>query len=720
MTSLQDRTRFEPSEVEPRIVERWLASGLHHPEPEGTAAENYSIAIPPPNVTGVLHMGHALNGSIQDCLIRYQRMHGRRAKWILGTDHAGIATQKQVERQLQAEGTSREEIGREAFVARVWEWREQYGGSIIEQFKRLGATVDYDDERFTLDDAYVRAVMKVFVDLYDKDLIYRDHYLVNWDPGSRSAISDLEVEDREVTDTLFHIAYPLEDALGRDRGRHRAPGDDAGRHRGRGAPRRRALPPPHRQHGGAAPRRAPPDDHRRRVRQARLRHRRAEDHARPRPQRLRDRPPPRPRRDQRHRRGRAHDGRGGHRLRGLHRAGGAREGRRGADRAGADPPPRALHPHRALQPPLGRAHRAADLAAVVHGHGRAGPARDRGRRGRARAHPSRVAVAPLPGVAAQHPPLVHLAPAVVGPPDPGLVSRGRGDLRRPRAARGRGLGARSRRARHVVLLRAVAVRDAGLARGDARADRLLPDRRALHGARHPLPVGRADGDDGARVHRRDSLRRRLRALGHPGARRPADEQVAGDRHRPDRRDRRPRRRRGSLRAAGDVEHPGRPLLLREGPPGPGAGQQALQRRPLRARQRRRLDRARAAPHDGPRPLDPQPPAGGQGAVRREPRRLRLLQGRARALRLRLRRAVRLVPGVQQRPRIRRRALGHDAPRPARDAAARPSDHPLRHRGAVVTRARHRAACWPPSRPPRPTTACATPTPRRASTPSSPP
>jgi valyl-tRNA synthetase len=214
MTSLQDRTRFEPSEVEPRIVERWLASRLHHPEPEGTAAENYSIAIPPPNVTGVLHMGHALNGSVQDCLIRYQRMHGRRAKWILGTDHAGIATQKQVERALIEEGTSREAIGREAFVERVWEWRRQYGGTIIEQFKRLGATVDYEDERFTLDDAYVRAVMKVFVDLYDKGLIYRDHYLVNWDPGSRSAISDLEVEDREVTDTLFHIAYPLDDGSG--------------------------------------------------------------------------------------------------------------------------------------------------------------------------------------------------------------------------------------------------------------------------------------------------------------------------------------------------------------------------------------------------------------------------------------------------------------------------------------------------------------------------
>jgi valyl-tRNA synthetase len=214
MTSLQDRTRFEPSEVEPRIVERWLQSRLHHPDPEGTADENYSIAIPPPNVTGVLHMGHALNGSIQDALIRYHRLLGQRARWILGTDHAGIATQKQVERALQAEGTSREEIGREAFVERVWQWREQYGGTIIEQLKRLGATVDYEDERFTLDDAYVRAVMKVFVDLFDKGLIYRDYYMVNWDPGSRSAISDLEVEDREVTDTLYHIAYPLEDSSG--------------------------------------------------------------------------------------------------------------------------------------------------------------------------------------------------------------------------------------------------------------------------------------------------------------------------------------------------------------------------------------------------------------------------------------------------------------------------------------------------------------------------
>jgi valyl-tRNA synthetase len=159
-------------------------------------------------------MGHALNGSIQDTLIRYHRMLGQRAKWILGTDHAGIATQTQVERLLVSEGSSREEIGREAFVERVWQWREQYGGTIIEQYKRLGATVDYDDERFTLDDTYVQAVLQVFVTLFEKGYIYRDNYLVNWDPGSQSAISELEVEDRECTDTLYWIDYPLASGSG--------------------------------------------------------------------------------------------------------------------------------------------------------------------------------------------------------------------------------------------------------------------------------------------------------------------------------------------------------------------------------------------------------------------------------------------------------------------------------------------------------------------------
>jgi valyl-tRNA synthetase len=227
---LEGRTRFEPAEVEPRITARWLASGLFHPPPEGTAGENYSIAIPPPNITGSLHMGHALNGAIQDALIRYQRMRSHRiesspkssparTKWILGTDHAGIATQAQVEKALRAEGTSRQEIGRDAFERRVWEWREHYGHTIVEQFKRLGASCDYEEERFTLDEGYHRAVVKVFVDLYEQGLIYRDRYIVNWDPGSQSAISDLEVQERIQNDTLYSIRYDLEVGDGEGEGK---------------------------------------------------------------------------------------------------------------------------------------------------------------------------------------------------------------------------------------------------------------------------------------------------------------------------------------------------------------------------------------------------------------------------------------------------------------------------------------------------------------------
>jgi valyl-tRNA synthetase len=214
MSDLEAKTRYDPSEVEPRIAERWLASGIFHPEPEGDPDANFSIAIPPPNVTGVLHMGHALNNSVQDCLVRYHRLRGERTKWILGTDHAGIATQTQVERALSSEGMSREALGREAFVERVWRWREQYGGTIIEQLKRLGASCDYEQERFTLDDGYARAVLEVFTALYEKGCIYRDRYMVNWDPGSHSAISDLEVEDRDVTDTLYYIDYPLASGTG--------------------------------------------------------------------------------------------------------------------------------------------------------------------------------------------------------------------------------------------------------------------------------------------------------------------------------------------------------------------------------------------------------------------------------------------------------------------------------------------------------------------------
>ncbi|MBA2523578.1 MAG: valine--tRNA ligase, partial [Solirubrobacterales bacterium] len=207
---LEETTRYVPGEVEGRIFAGWQERGYFTPEPEGTPEENFSIAIPPPNVTGSLHMGHGLNNTIQDTLARKRRMEGRRVKWIMGTDHAGIATQSVVEKHLRKEGIDRHELGREAFVERVWDWREQYGGRIIDQLKRLGASGDYDNLRFTLDEGYVRAVHRAFVAFYEKGLIYRDNYMVNWDPGSNSAISDLEVENRDVTDVLYSIDYPVE------------------------------------------------------------------------------------------------------------------------------------------------------------------------------------------------------------------------------------------------------------------------------------------------------------------------------------------------------------------------------------------------------------------------------------------------------------------------------------------------------------------------------
>ena len=214
LQALEQRTLYEPSEVEARVFARWEQAGIFHPDAEGTPGENYSIAVPPPNVTGNLHMGHALNASIQDAKIRVARMRGQRAKWIYGKDHAGIATQRVVEQQLESEGVSRHTIGREAFVERVWEWVEEYGGNITRQFRELGASLDYEDERFTMDPEYVRAVTKVFVHLYEKGLIYRDNYMVNWDPGLRTAISDLEVEQRSVEDTLYMVDYPLESGSG--------------------------------------------------------------------------------------------------------------------------------------------------------------------------------------------------------------------------------------------------------------------------------------------------------------------------------------------------------------------------------------------------------------------------------------------------------------------------------------------------------------------------
>jgi valyl-tRNA synthetase len=205
---------FDPQSAEPRLYNQWEASGAFAPI-DDPAAEAFSIVIPPPNVTGSLHIGHALNNTLQDVLTRFARMRGKAALWLPGTDHAGIATQMVVERQLAAEGNmSRRVMGREAFVERIWEWKAKSGGTIVNQLRRLGASCDWSRERFTLDEGLSAAVRKVFVTLHRQKLIYRDKRLVNWDPHFQTAISDLEVEQREIDGHYWHFAYPLEDGSG--------------------------------------------------------------------------------------------------------------------------------------------------------------------------------------------------------------------------------------------------------------------------------------------------------------------------------------------------------------------------------------------------------------------------------------------------------------------------------------------------------------------------
>ena len=206
-------TRYNPQGVEERWQQTWEAEGHYHAEPDAPG-EPYAIALPPPNVTGELHMGHALNASIQDLLIRWQRMRGFNVLWQPGYDHAGIATQNVIERELRKEGLSRHELGREAFLERTWEWLERYGGIIMGQLRRLGASLDYRRERMTMDEGYIRAVLRWFVHLYDKGYIYRANRIVNWCPVCESAISDLEVNHIETDDTLSSIRYPLADGSG--------------------------------------------------------------------------------------------------------------------------------------------------------------------------------------------------------------------------------------------------------------------------------------------------------------------------------------------------------------------------------------------------------------------------------------------------------------------------------------------------------------------------
>ncbi len=207
-TTALDKT-FDPTVIEAKWYSHWQQAGLFHPaRPD---AEPFTIVAPPPNVTGSLHIGHALDYTLQDIVIRHERLRGKDALWVVGTDHAGIATQLVVERQLEASQDKRTNYTRDAFVARVWDWKAESGGAITRQMRRLGCSMDWSREQFTMDPHFTRAVVKVFVDLYDQGLVYRDKRLVNWDPQLKTAISDLEVETREVRGHFWHFRYPLAD-----------------------------------------------------------------------------------------------------------------------------------------------------------------------------------------------------------------------------------------------------------------------------------------------------------------------------------------------------------------------------------------------------------------------------------------------------------------------------------------------------------------------------
>jgi len=204
---------YDPKAVEGPIFASWLKGGYFGADIVD-GVEPYSVVIPPPNVTGSLHMGHALNNTIQDVVIRRWRMMGRPTLWVVGTDHAGIATQNKVEQKLAKEGKTRNDVGREAFIEECWEWRRQYGGTIIGQLKAMGCSCDYENERFTMDPGYAKAVRRVFVDWFEAGLIYRGKRIINWCPRCSTALSDIEVEHEDVDSHLWHLRYPLKEAVG--------------------------------------------------------------------------------------------------------------------------------------------------------------------------------------------------------------------------------------------------------------------------------------------------------------------------------------------------------------------------------------------------------------------------------------------------------------------------------------------------------------------------
>ena len=202
--------QYNPKNVEDRIYKDWLSKKYFHAKRE-EGKKTYTIVIPPPNITGQLHMGHALDNTLQDILIRYHRMAGYDTLWLPGTDHASIATEAKIVETMRKEGISKEDLGRDGFLERAWDWKKQYGGRIIEQLKKLGSSCDWDRERFTLDEGCSKAVNEVFVRLYEKDLIYRGNRMVNWCPCCNTSISDAEVEYEEQDGSFWHLLYTVKE-----------------------------------------------------------------------------------------------------------------------------------------------------------------------------------------------------------------------------------------------------------------------------------------------------------------------------------------------------------------------------------------------------------------------------------------------------------------------------------------------------------------------------
>ncbi|NJK89472.1 MAG: class I tRNA ligase family protein [Myxococcales bacterium] len=532
--------RFDFREAEPRVYQRWLDARCFEAayDPEGrvrdrrrAAGRPFVMVIPPPNITGRLHMGHALNNTVQDVLVRYHRLDGDDALWIPGTDHAGIATQTVVKKQLDAEGLDYRSLGRDAMVERIWAWRQRYGDTILEQLRRMGCSCDWTRTRFTMDDGLSRAVRRAFVELHERGLIYRGKRIVNWCPIDRTALSDDEVERQDEKGKMWHLRYPLAD----DPSKHLViattrpetmfgdvavavhPDDDRFRHL---VGKNVILPIVGRQIPVITDIHADPEKG----------SGRRQDHAGPRPQRLRGWVTPRATAAQCDERGRDAQRRGPAPLPRARSLRGAKAARGSTGRERARREDRRSRPRDRPELSVEGADRVPAVGPVVREDGAARgsgarserlPSNRRGvgaravRRGSLSSREVREDLSPL---ALEHPRLVHQPADLVGPPNPGLVPRrDQRDLgqRRdsdPRARRARIVEARRGRARHVVLGLAVAAEHPGLARAHARLRALLSDVSPLDGERHHLLLGGEDELRRPRIRRAPPLPRRLPPL----------------------------------------------------------------------------------------------------------------------------------------------------------------------------------------------------------------